>query len=78
MGPSEGGAKSFSQGMTGRTCSLCGGALVRVPGKVAGLLLLSSGTEPRWCKEPNTAIRPVEYQKNAIPMTGELNLSSEG
>ena len=78
MGPSERGTGAFSQGMTGRSGSPCGGALVSVPGQTTGLPLLSSGREPGWCKEPNTAIRPVEYQRNTIPMTGGLDIDSEG
>ena len=71
VGPSERGTDALSQDTTGRICSPISDALVRVP-ESTGLLLLSSGRESTWCKEPNTGIRPVAYQRYTIPISWEL------
>ena len=67
MDPGERETDAF-QDMTERVCSSFLDEFVRVPEPIKGLLLLSSGGESMWCKEPNTGIRSVAYQRNSIPI----------
>jgi len=77
VGPNEKGTDAFSQDIAGRICSPFGDALVSVPESMTGLPLLASGRESTWCREPNASIRPVEYQRNTVPISWELNPNSE-